>query len=127
MNFEKVDFTNSHGQQLVGRVDLPLTGVPKSYALYAHCFTCTKNLRAIGRISETLALHGIATLRFDFTGLGESGGDFSETNFSSSVADYLLAAEFLVENFEAPELLIGHSLGGRLLSPRRHRSDLPGR
>ena len=112
MNFEKVDFINSLGQKLVGRVDLPPTGEPKAYALYAHCFTCTKNLRAIGRITETLARHGIATLRFDFTGLGESGGDFSETNFSSSVADYLLAAEFLADQFEAPELLIGHSLGG---------------
>ena len=112
MHFEKIHFSNSHGEQLAGRIDLPLTGEPLVYALYAHCFTCNKNLRAIGRISETLALHGIATLRFDFTGLGDSEGDFSETNFSSSVADYLLAAEFLGEQFKAPELLIGHSLGG---------------
>lgn len=69
MHFERVTFANSHGQLLAGRIDFPLTGEPLAYALYAHCFTCTKNLRAIGRITETLALHGIATLRFDFTGL----------------------------------------------------------
>jgi putative redox protein len=112
MQSRKVHFTNHHGRQLAGRIDLPLTGEPLAYALYAHCFTCNKNLRAIGRISETLAHHGIATLRFDFTGLGESEGDFSESNFSSSVKDYLMAADFLSNEFEAPELLIGHSLGG---------------
>ena len=112
MHFERVTFANSHGQLLAGRIDFPLAGEPLAYALYAHCFTCTKNLRAIGRITETLALHGIATLRFDFTGLGESEGDFPETNFSSNVADFVRAARFLEETFEAPELLIGHSLGG---------------
>lgn len=114
MRYEKVGFANAHGHQLAGRIDLPLIGDPVACALYAHCFTCSKDLRAIGRITETLALHGIATLRFDFTGLGESEGDFSETNFSSSVSDYELAADFLAENFQAPELLIGHSLGGAI-------------
>jgi len=97
---------------LAGRIDFPVTGDALAYALYAHCFTCNKNLRAIGRITETLALHGIATLRFDFTGLGDSEGDFSDTNFSSSVDDLVLAARYLDERFQAPELLIGHSLGG---------------
>ena len=112
MHSENVTFRNQRGQFLTGRVDFPLTGKPLAYALYAHCFTCNKNLRAIGRITQTLAQHGIATLRFDFTGLGESEGDFSETNFSSSVADFELAARYLGDNFEAPEVLIGHSLGG---------------
>lgn len=112
MRFEKVTFPNSRGELLAGRVDLPLTREPVAFALYAHCFTCNKNLRAIGRITETLALHGIATLRFDFTGLGDSEGDFADTNFSSSRADLLLAAGYLTENYVAPEVLIGHSLGG---------------
>ena len=112
MRSEKITFANSRGQMLAGRIDYPLGGEPLAYALYAHCFTCKKNLRAIGRISGTLAHHGIATLRFDFTGLGDSEGDFSETNFSWSVSDLVLAAAYLDEHFRPPEVLIGHSLGG---------------
>ncbi len=114
MRFEKVEFAGSDGQLLAGRIDLPLMGEPLAYALYANCFTCHKNLRAVGRIAETLAHHGIAMLRFDFTGLGDSEGDFSETNFSTSVEDLLHAAEFLKADYGAPELLIGHSLGGAI-------------
>lgn len=112
MRSERVRFDNGRGQVLAGRVDLPVTGDPLAFALYAHCFTCSKDLRAIGRITQTLALHGVATLRFDFTGLGDSEGEFEKTNFSTNVGDYLAASEFLSENYEAPELLIGHSLGG---------------
>jgi putative redox protein len=115
MESERVRFDNSRGQRLAGRIDMPITGDPLAFALYAHCFTCTKDLRAIGHITETLALHGIATLRFDFTGLGESEGDFSETNFSTSVSDYLAAAAFLEVDHQAPELLIGHSIGGAVV------------
>lgn len=107
-----VSFSNGRGQSLSGRLDVPVTGDPIAFALYAHCFTCTKGLRAIGHISRTLALHGIAMLRFDFTGLGDSEGDFSETNFSTSVDDLVAAARFLSEEHGAPEVLIGHSLGG---------------
>lgn len=114
MRHVKVTFPNTRGQTLVGRLDLPLTGEPLAYALYANCFTCHRDLKAIGRISDTLAHHGIGTLRFDFTGIGDSGGEFSSTNFSSSVADYLSAAEFLRTEFDGPELLIGHSLGGAI-------------
>jgi uncharacterized OsmC-like protein/alpha/beta superfamily hydrolase len=112
MRYETVRFGNGRGQQLAGRIDLPVQGEPLACALYAHCFTCTKNLRAIGRITEVLALHGIATLRFDFTGLGQSEGDFAETNFSSNVQDYLAAAAYLESRGMATEFLIGHSLGG---------------
>ncbi len=112
MRSESVTFTNADGVELAGRIDLPVGGTPIAYALYAHCFTCTKNLRAIGRITETLALHGIATLRFDFAGLGASQGDFAETNFTSNVSDLTAAARFLEADHHAPEILIGHSLGG---------------
>lgn len=112
MRFERVTFPNDEGQQLAGRIDYPVNGQPIAYALYAHCFTCTKDLRAIGRITETLALHGIATLRFDFTGLGMSEGDFSATNFSTNVGDFQAAARYLSSEHEAPEVVIGHSLGG---------------
>jgi len=106
----KLSFTNDRGQRLTANLDLP--AAPRSYALFAHCFTCSRNLRAIVHISRALARSGIAVLRFDFTGLGESEGDFSATHFSSNVADVLAAARFLEQNYAAPGLLIGHSLGG---------------
>jgi len=115
MKSESVTFPNGRGQRLAGRIDYPVTGEPIGYALYAHCFTCSKNLRAIGRITETLAQHGIATLRFDFTGLGESEGDFGDTNFTTSVADFVAATHFLRDNYGAPEVVIGHSLGGAVV------------
>ncbi|NNF63321.1 MAG: OsmC family protein [Acidimicrobiia bacterium] len=112
MRSEAVTFVNDRGHQLAGRLELPVDGNPVAYALYAHCFTCSKNLRAIGHITRTLAHHGIATLRFDFTGLGESSGDFSQTNFSTTVSDLEAASNFLSEKYLAPELVVGHSLGG---------------
>ncbi len=114
MRHEKVTFDNGRGEKLAGRIDLPVTGEPIGFALYAHCFTCTKNLRAIGRITEGLAQHGIATLRFDFTGLGHSDGDFSDSNFTSSVQDFIAAAHMLRDEYEAPEIVVGHSLGGAI-------------
>ncbi len=112
MRHERVTFANERGDLLSGRIDYPVTGEPIGYALYAHCFTCSKNLRAIGRITETLAQHGIATLRFDFAGLGESEGDFIDTNFTTNVADFMAATHFLRDHYDAPEIVIGHSLGG---------------
>jgi uncharacterized OsmC-like protein/alpha/beta superfamily hydrolase len=112
VQFQKIVFTNSKGQQLAARLDLPLDAKPLAYALFAHCFTCTKNLNAIVNINRSLAHQGIAVLRFDFTGLGESEGDFAATNFSTNVEDLVAAAEYLANHFEAPRLLIGHSLGG---------------
>lgn len=108
---QRVDFEGSHGAKLSARLDLPL-GAIKSYAIFAHCFTCSKDLHATKRISAELSRKGIAVLRFDFTGLGNSKGDFASTNFSSNCEDLIIAANYLRQNFEAPSLLIGHSLGG---------------
>lgn len=108
--FKKVSFKGTDGL-LAGRLELPGTA-PKAYALFAHCFTCSKDIFAARRISEELTTSGFAVLRFDFTGLGASEGDFANTHFTSNVEDLLKAVEFLRENYRAPELLIGHSLGG---------------
>lgn len=112
MSFQKLQFENAQGVRLAARLDLPVDEKPVAYAIFAHCFTCTKNLNAVVNINRALARERIAVLRFDFTGLGESEGDFSETNFSTNVSDLIAAAEFLRTNFEAPQILIGHSLGG---------------
>lgn len=112
MRSEKLTFKNQSGYELSGRLDLPLTGKPLSVALFAHCFTCSKNLKAVTHISRALTNEGIAVMRFDFTGLGESGGDFADTNFTSNVADLVAASEVLTGKGMPPEILIGHSLGG---------------
>ncbi|NIR48154.1 alpha/beta fold hydrolase [candidate division KSB1 bacterium] len=121
MPFQKIKFKNADGDQLAARLDLPMHETPTAFALFAHCFTCTKNLRAVGHISRELNRAGIAVLRFDFTGLGESEGDFAETNFSSNIEDLIAAANFLNDEFEAPRLLIGHSLGGAAVLQAAHR------
>ena len=107
----KLTFDGAHGAKLAARLDMP-TGPVKAYALFAHCFTCTKDLSAARKIAEALTLQGIGVLRFDFTGLGGSSGDFASTNFTSNLDDLERAANFLRDEFEAPKLLIGHSLGG---------------
>ena len=112
MNLKKLEFTNEAGHKLAARLDLPSDDAPSAYALFAHCFTCSKNIRAISHISRALTSHGIAVMRFDFTGLGESEGDFADTNFSSNVDDLVTAAEFMTDRYQAPKILIGHSLGG---------------
>ncbi|MEN1783820.1 MAG: bifunctional alpha/beta hydrolase/OsmC family protein [Bacteroidota bacterium] len=112
MNAEKITFSNASGQPLVGRLELPADRHPHNYALFAHCFTCSKNLLAAKSISRALTAQGFGVLRFDFTGLGESEGDFADTNFSGNVADLVSAANFLATNYASPTLLVGHSLGG---------------
>ena len=112
MPSQKIYFKNTSTEQLAARLELPVNQQPVAYALFAHCFTCNKNLTAVRNISRSLNLNGIAVLRFDFTGLGESEGDFADTNFSSNVQDLVSAAKFLEDNYQAPSLLIGHSLGG---------------
>ena len=108
---EKLTFTGADGAELAARLDLPAEA-PRAYALFAHCFTCTKDIFAAARIASGLAEQGIAVLRFDFTGLGHSEGEFANTNFSSNVADLVCAADYLRETRAAPKVLIGHSLGG---------------
>lgn len=108
----KVQFPNEDGVMLAARLEMPVNQHPHSYALFAHCFTCSKNLSAIRHISTALNLSGVAVLRFDFTGLGDSEGDFADTNFSSNVEDLISAAQYLESHYEAPNLLVGHSLGG---------------
>jgi len=108
---KKFDFKNLSGETLSGRIELP-AGKPKAFAIFAHCFTCSKNFVAASKISKHLSLMGIATLRFDFTGLGNSDGDFSNTNFTSNIEDLKSAYNAIQEEYTGPALLIGHSLGG---------------
>ncbi|WP_105102277.1 alpha/beta hydrolase [Microbulbifer pacificus] len=107
----KVTFPNIRGEQLAGILEVP-AGAPIGFALFAPCFTCGKDVLAASRICRRLADQGIASLRFDFTGLGDSEGDFSDTNFSSNMADLESAARFLRDEYQPADMLIGHSLGG---------------
>ena len=111
MPTERFQFTSSEGHQLAAALDTP-DGPIAAYALFAHCFTCGKDVLAARRIAAALSAKGIAVLRFDFTGLGGSGGEFANSTFSSNVADLVRAADHLRETRKAPAILIGHSLGG---------------
>jgi putative redox protein len=108
---ERVRFPGTGGASLAARIERP-AGSPRAWALFAHCFTCSKDLESVHRLSRSLVEEGIAVLRFDFTGIGESEGDFAETNFSSNLDDLEAAAAYLAEQHESPRILIGHSLGG---------------
>jgi putative redox protein len=116
----RLEFAGSQGAHLAARLEVPTTA-PRGFALFAHCFTCGKDAVAASRISRSLTESGIAVMRFDFTGLGQSDGDFASTNFSSNVEDLVRAADFLRERFEAPSILIGHSLGGAAVLAAAHR------
>lgn len=108
----KQEFTNRQGHKISALLDLPLDRQPRAYALFAHCFTCSKNLTAVKNISLGLTQEGIAVFRFDFTGLGSSEGNFADTNFSTNVQDLVDAAAYVESEFASPSLIIGHSLGG---------------
>jgi uncharacterized OsmC-like protein/pimeloyl-ACP methyl ester carboxylesterase len=112
MNTKRFTFPNGRGELLSARLELPEDEQPLAYALFAHCFTCSKDLTAAVHIARALSRRRIAVLRFDFTGLGESEGDFTSTTFSTEVADLVAAASFLEREYQPPQLLIGHSLGG---------------
>jgi len=112
MRTKKVEFQNALGYELSARLEMPADRHPYAYAIFAHVFTGNKNLSATRHISRALTLSGIAVLRFDFTGLGESEGDFADTNFTSNVEDIIAAAKFLEDHYQAPSILVGHSLGG---------------
>lgn len=107
----KTEFNSAGGEKLAAALELPM-GRPRAYALFAHCFSCSKDIKAAREIARALRSEGFAVLRFDFTGLGASEGDFANTNFSSNVDDLVSAADYLRAEFEAPSIVIGHSLGG---------------
>jgi len=119
MNSRRLTFEGATGDQLAARLDMPEAS-PTACAVFAHCFTCSKDLRAVGRISESLTSEGIGVLRFDFTGLGESEGDFADTGFASNVEDLVAAAQFLEREIGAPRILVGHSLGGAAVIQAAH-------
>ena len=119
MPSKPIRFPAPQGHELAARLELP-AAEPRAYALFAHCFTCSKDSKAAAYISQALAALGIAVRRFDFTGLGMSGGDFAESNFSSNVGDLLAAARYLREQHQAPQLLVGHSLGGAAVLAAAH-------
>src|SRR3954471_3465486 len=116
----RMTFPSRLGHELAARLDIPVAE-PRPYALFAHCFTCTKDIFAARRIAATLASLGVAVLRFDFTGLGSSEGEFQNTNFSSNVEDLVRAADHLREHYRAPAIVIGHSLGGAAVLAAAHR------
>lgn len=120
MRTERLEFANAKGEKLAALIDLPL-GIPNAFALFAHCFTCGKDNLAAKRISERLAIGGIGVLRFDFTGLGTSEGEFADTHFSSNVDDLVAAADHLRKAYGTPAILIGHSLGGAATLAAAHR------
>jgi uncharacterized OsmC-like protein/pimeloyl-ACP methyl ester carboxylesterase len=120
MRSERFNFPNAKGEKLSALLDLPL-GKPAAFALFAHCFTCGKDILAAKRIAERLAICGIAVLRFDFTGLGSSEGEFANTHFSSNVDDLVTAADHLRKTRQAPAILIGHSLGGAAVLAAAHK------
>lgn len=111
MSSRMVRFPASQGHDLAARLELP-AGKPRAYALFAHCFTCSKDSKGAAFMSQALAARGIAVLRFDFTGLGQSGGEFADSSFSANIDDIVCAAGFLEREYAAPQILIGHSLGG---------------
>lgn len=123
MSRHKINFKNKEGLLLSAKLELPADTHPHNFAIFAHCFTCTKNINAIRNIVNALTEAGFGVLSFDFTGLGESEGDFADTNFSSNVEDILSAGEFLAQDYKAPSLLIGHSLGGAAVLVAASRMD----
>ncbi len=112
MKTSRVNILNHEGVQLAALLDLPIDGEPLAYALFAHCFTCSKDLRAVKHISRSLTTAGYAVLRFDFTGLGQSDGSFSDSGFLTNMSDIDSVCNWLEEHHQAPSLLVGHSLGG---------------
>lgn len=123
MSSQRTEFTGSQGARLAARLDTPepAADTPRAWALFAHCFTCSKDTKAAAHIARALADRGFGVLRFDFTGLGGSGGDFANTHFTSNVDDLVAAADWLRAQHGAPALLVGHSLGGAAVLAAAHR------
>ncbi|MFD1551170.1 osmotically inducible protein C [Putridiphycobacter roseus] len=112
MNTQNLTIPTINGHNLSAKLELPADGIIQQYAIFAHCFTCNSNLGVVRHISRELTSRGIGVLRFDFTGLGKSEGEFENTNFSNNVSDLLAVNQYLSDNYKAPQLLVGHSLGG---------------
>jgi len=112
MKSKKLEIKNKNGLKLHAFLELPANQKPNYYAIFAHCFTCSSSLSAVRNISRSLTTHGFGVVRFDFTGLGRSEGEFADSHFSANVNDLLAVNDYLKENYEAPSLLVGHSLGG---------------
>ncbi|GGD12353.1 alpha/beta hydrolase family protein [Halopseudomonas salina] len=123
MQRTRFEFPGAQGHALAGLLEIPDTGEYVAMALFAHCFTCGKDSAAASRIARQLVDQGIAVLRFDFTGLGSSDGEFANTNFSSNIEDLLAASAWLQEHHRAPRLLIGHSLGGAAVLAAAQQMD----
>lgn len=119
----RIQFPAENDTRLAGIMHLPDAGKPRAFALFAHCFTCTKSSKAAINIAESLCQQGIAVLRFDFTGLGQSEGEFATTHFSSNVQDLLFASKYLAAEHTAPAILVGHSLGGTACLAAAHHLD----
>jgi fermentation-respiration switch protein FrsA (DUF1100 family) len=120
MNSNKIQFVGSAGGSLAARLDEP-EATTRAHALFAHCFTCSKDIAAANRIARRLSQQGIGVLRFDFTGLGHSDGEFENAGFASNIEDVVVVAQWLRENKAAPKILIGHSLGGAAVLAAAHR------
>ncbi|RXJ49886.1 bifunctional alpha/beta hydrolase/OsmC family protein [Gelidibacter gilvus] len=112
MQSTKLNIQNSKGLQLQAYLELPPNQKPNNYAIFAHCFTCSSSLKPVINISRALTAHGFGVVRFDFTGLGQSEGEFADSHFSANVEDLLAVNDYMKEHYEAPSLLVGHSLGG---------------
>ena len=123
MNSKRLSFPGALSEKLSAQLDMPEGNDPKACALFAHCFTCSKNLHAVRNISKALNDKNVAVFRFDFTGLGSSDGDFADTNFSSNVEDLVAAAKFMKQKIQPPSILIGHSMGGPAVIRAAH--DIP--
>ncbi|MGK0388612.1 MAG: putative OsmC-like protein/esterase/lipase [Maribacter sp.] len=108
----RLEIINRKGIKLSAKLEIPANQKPEHYAIFAHCFTCSGNLNAVKNISRTLTLHGFAVLRFDFTGLGSSDGEFADSHFSANISDLIDVHEYMTTHYQAPSLLVGHSLGG---------------
>lgn len=121
---EHVEFESANGQALTGILDLPTDRMPRAMALFAHCFSCSKDIAAARVIARELAMQGIGVLRFDFTGLGQSEGEFADTNFSTNLDDLVAAADWLAVHHGGPDILVGHSLGGAAVVAVASRLDM---
>jgi alpha-beta hydrolase superfamily lysophospholipase len=123
MTNERIRFTGAQGHDLSAILSRPSGEPVKACAIFAHCFTCSKDLKPVVNISQALTRHGIAVFRFDFTGLGESEGEFSDTDFSSNIGDLVAAAEYMADSLSPPSILVGHSLGGAAVLKAAARLD----